>query len=116
MRLQEKESDGEKGMEKLVKENLHLDKALAVIWSEIHCLHDDIEFMMDLIRNVNEHVRQTFVTRSHVSSLPQPLGFQKLCLGKQFCSYFHTCLTQICLPILKLAKLHVILCCGIPAC
>lgn len=58
MRLQEKESDGEKGMQELEKENLHLDKALAVIWSEIHCLHDDIEFMMDLIRNVNEHVMQ----------------------------------------------------------
>jgi len=113
MRLPEKESDGEKGMEKLVKENLHLDKALAVIWSEIHCLHDDIEFMMDLIRNVNERLS---VMRPHVSSLPQPLGFQKLCLGKQFCSYFHTCLTQVCLLILKLAKLHVILRCGIPAC
>lgn len=45
-------------MEELEKENLHLDKALAVIWSEIHCLHDDIEFMMDLIQNVNEHVKQ----------------------------------------------------------
>lgn len=78
MRLQEKESDGEKGMEKLVKENLHLDKALAVIWSEIHCLHDDIEFMMDLIRNVNEHVKQTFVTRSHVSILSPASWFPKV--------------------------------------
>lgn len=38
--------------------NLLLDKALAVIWNEIHRLHDDIEFMMDLIRNVKEHVDQ----------------------------------------------------------
>ncbi len=74
MRLQEMESDGEKGMEELEKD-LQRDKALAVIWSEIHCLHDDIEFMMDFIRNVNEHVG---FTSSHVSSLPQP---QSLCLG-----------------------------------
>ncbi|KTF79151.1 hypothetical protein cypCar_00038919 [Cyprinus carpio] len=50
MRLQEMESDGENGMEELEKD-LQLDKALAVIWSEIHCLHDDIEFMLDMIRN-----------------------------------------------------------------
>ncbi len=62
------ESDGEKGMEEFEKD-LQLAKALAVIWSEIHCLHDDIELMMDLIRNVNEHAG---FTSSHVSSLPQP--------------------------------------------
>lgn len=30
-----------------------LGTALAVIWCELHCLHDDISYMMDLIRNVN---------------------------------------------------------------
>lgn len=86
MRLHEKESDGEKGMEELEKENLHLDKALAVIWSEIHCLHDDIDLMMDLIQNVKEHVKHlmSVCQRSHAFSLPILLVFKRLCLGKPF--------------------------------
>lgn len=51
--------------------NLLLDKALAVIWNEIHRLHDDIEFMMDLIRNVKEHVDQA-LPPFNLSTPPSP--------------------------------------------
>lgn len=69
----EKASEGEIRMEKSEREggNLQLDKALAVIWNEIHCLHDDIEFMMDLIRNVNELVDLQYLLQ--FVPVPQPL-------------------------------------------
>lgn len=83
------ESDGEKGMEELEKD-LQRDKALAVIWSEIHCLHDDIEFMMDFIRNVNEHVG---FTSSHVSSLV--FGLEKRSTSLLACSCFGVLLSYV---------------------
>lgn len=59
MRLEQAEG----GMEKYgtqEKENTQLGNALAVIWCEIHCLHDDVSQMMDMmdmIRLVNKHRR-----------------------------------------------------------
>lgn len=60
MRLEEDEKEAEEEKEadrgqceKLEEENMQLGKALGIIWSEIHCLHDDIDFILDLIRNVN---------------------------------------------------------------
>lgn len=71
------DSDREKGMEELEKD-LHLDKALTVIWSEIHCLHDDVEFMMDLIHNVNEEQASP---HPMYPPFPSLLVSQSLCLG-----------------------------------
>lgn len=73
------ESDREKGMEEL-EMDLQLDKALTVIWSEIHCLHDGTEFMMDLMRNVNEQEEQASPHPMY-PPFPSLLVSQSLCLG-----------------------------------
>lgn len=45
-----------------------LGKALAVIWSEIHCLHDDMSYMRELMDTI-EHVGRCLFTFSFVCLL-----------------------------------------------
>ncbi|XP_028841456.1 septin-7-like isoform X3 [Denticeps clupeoides] len=46
------------------KEKAQLGKALAVIWCELHCLHDDISFMMDMIWNRNPEDKEEVLQRN----------------------------------------------------
>lgn len=57
MRLSEPDGDGEGEMERYeareIDREAQLGTALAVIWCELHCLHDDISYIKDMMRNVN---------------------------------------------------------------